>query len=165
MIRPPVGAIRRASNKASSFLPLPPCPMTATCSLSETVKLTPSRTRLLSSSAKDKLTTESSPVRGAEDLRLGHLQAGVDHSGGLELFDDLLVFDPRILFDLVEIKKFFPGRGQIFVRRQHRNQGAERQIAADYQISTDRIEEKWCKLGNEIIEKFNEKFSLINLES
>jgi hypothetical protein len=66
VIRPPVGAIKRASNKASSFLPLPPCPTTAMCSVSETVKLIPSRTRLPSSSAKDKLMTASSPVRGVE---------------------------------------------------------------------------------------------------
>ena len=164
VIRPPVGAIKRASNKASSFFPLPPCPMTATCSASETVKLIPSRTRLPSSSARDKLTTESSPVRGVEVFGLRQLQTGVDHSAGLELFYDLLVFDPRILFNLIKIEEFLPRRRQILVCRQHRDQGAERKIAADNQISSDSIKEKRCELGNEIIEEFHEKFALVNLE-
>ena len=59
--------------------------------------------------------------KGCRSLRLRHLQTGVDHSGGLKLFYDLLVFDTRILFDLIEIEQFFPGRGQILVCRQDRN--------------------------------------------
>src|SRR3984893_10533209 len=42
--------------------------------------------------------------KGRRSLRLRHLQTGVDHSGGLKLFYDLLVFDARILFDLVKIQ-------------------------------------------------------------
>ena len=70
-------------------------------------------------------------AEGYRSLRFRHLQTGVDHSGGLELFYDLLVFDARILFNLVKIQQFLPRRGQIFVCRQHRNQGAKRKIAAD----------------------------------
>src|SRR5207302_10045369 len=80
-------------------------------------------------------------AEGYRSLRLRHLQTGVDHSGGLELFYDLLVFDARILFDLVKIQQFLPRRGQILVCRQDCNQGAKREIAAD-----------------------NKKFALVNLE-
>ena len=43
-----------------------------------------------------------------QNWRFSHLQAGVDHSGGLKLFNYLLVLDSRFLLYLIEIKQFFP---------------------------------------------------------
>ncbi len=96
---------------------------------------------------------------------LVELQMRVDHSGRCELLDDLLVLDPRILLDLVEVEQLLPRRGQVLVGGEHRHQRAERQAAADHQIAADRIKEERGQLRDEIVKEFDEEFALVDFEA
>src|SRR5205814_8447925 len=77
------------------------------------------------------LLLHSFPTRRSSDL-----------AGGLELLDDLLVGDPRIFLDLVEVEQFLPRRGQVLVGGEDRHQRAERQTVLDDQIPAQRVEEE-----------------------
>ena len=165
VIRPPVGRISRASSRASSFLPLPLGPMTATCSSRRMLNVTASMMRLRSSSASEQIADRQLALQPRDLAGLAQHQLGIGQPGRLKLFDDLLVFDPRVLFLLIEIEQFLPRRGHVLVGRQHRDQRAERQIAADYQIAADRIEEERRQLSDEVVEKLDEEFALIDLEA
>src|SRR5205814_5887565 len=93
-----------------------------------------------------------------QDLfRLGEQQAGIGHAGGLELLDDLLVGDPRVLLDLIEVEELLPGRGEILVSGEDRHQRAERQGAPDDEIAAQRVEEERRQLTYEVIEKLRKK--------
>ena len=165
VMRPVVGCTSGASNKASSFFPLPPWPTTAMCSVERNREADPveNAAAVVLGERQVGHDREFAGER-RQSFRLGHLQTGVDHPGGLELFYDLLVFDPRILLDLIKIEEFLPRRSQIFVCRQHRDQSAERKISADHQITADRIEEKRRKLSNEIVQKLDKELTLVNFE-
>jgi hypothetical protein len=75
-------------------------------------------------------------------FRLVEQQLRAGKPGRLELLDDLLVDDPRIFLVLVKVEQLLPRRGDVFVRRQHRYQRAEGQLAADHQVSADRVEKE-----------------------
>src|SRR5260370_34606701 len=92
-------------------------------------------------------------------------QPRIGQARGVELVDDLLVFDPRILLLLVKIEQLLPRRGQVLIGRQHRNQSADRQIAADHQITADREEEERGQLREEVVEKLDKKFAPVDLEA
>src|SRR5262249_3193785 len=98
-------------------------------------------------------------------LGFGEQQVRIGHAGGLELLDDLLVSDPRVLLDLVEVEELLPGRGEILVGRNDRNERAERQGASDDEIAADRIEEERRQLVDQVVEELREEFALINLEA
>src|SRR3954454_18707805 len=92
-------------------------------------------------------------------------QLGIGQPGGLKLLDYLLVFDPRILFLLIEIKQFLPRRSHVLIGCQHRDKRAERQIAADHQIAADRIEEKRRQLSDEVVQEFDKEFAFVDFEA
>src|SRR5665213_711854 len=96
-------------------------------------------------------------------LRLGQQELGVEHVGRFELLDDLVVGEPRVLVVLVEVEQLLPRRRQILVRRQHRDQRAERQVAPDHQVAADREEERG-ELPDKVVEKFDEELAPVNLE-
>src|SRR5216683_4023884 len=97
-------------------------------------------------------------------LGLIEQQPGIDHAGRLKLLDDLLVGDPRIFLDLVEVEQLLPRRGHLFDRGDDRHQRAQRQRAADDQIATQREKEKRRQLTDEIVKKFREKFPAKDLK-
>ena len=83
----------------------------------------------------------------------------------LELRNDLLVFDPRVLLLLIILQQLFPRRVHFLVRREHGDQSANRQRSLDCQISPDGKEKEGPQLGEEVVEKLDEKFLAIDIHS
>ena len=48
---------------------------------------------------------------------------------------------------------------------EYRQKGTKRKLATNYQVATDRKEKEGNQLIQEVIEKFNEEFPLIDLEA
>src|ERR1700733_4334715 len=96
--------------------------------------------------------------------RFGEQQVQIDHVGRLELLDDLVVGDPRVLVVLIKVEQLLPGRRQILVRGKHRDQRAARQIPPVDQTAAERIEEERGQLPYEVVEELDEELPPVNLE-
>ena len=86
-------------------------------------------------------------------LWLAFEQFCADHAGGRKFIDDDLPTQAHVLGLVVIGQQFFPWRGQVFVGRQCRDQRTHGDVAFDRQIPADRIEQKWCQLCYEVVEK------------
>ena len=84
-------------------------------------------------------------------------------AGRIELGAQLRVFDLRVLLDLVEVEQLLPGRRQVLVGGEHADQRAERQAAAQYQITADRQEEERRELRDEVVQEFDEELLAIDV--
>ena len=80
------------------------------------------------------------------------------------MLNDLLVGDPRIFLDLVELEQLVPRRGHLLDGGDDRDQRAQRKTALDDQIAAQGKEEKRSQLTQEIVEKFGEEFPAIDLK-
>ena len=99
-----------------------------------------------------------------DPLRLLEQQPGVGHAGGLELLDNLLVGDPGVFLDLVEVEQLLPRRSQILVGGKDRHQRAERQIALDDQIAADQEKQERGDVSDQIVEEFYKELAVIDLK-
>ena len=91
-------------------------------------------------------------------------QPPVDHVGDMKLLDDLLVFDRDILLVLVVIEQFVPRCRHVFIGGEHRHQRAKRKAAFDDEIAADHKEEKRRQIADEIVEEFDKKLAIVDLE-
>ena len=96
-------------------------------------------------------------------LRIGALQRLVADARRVELSDHLLELDLRIPQQLVVGQQLLPGRVELLVRGDHRDQRAEREIAANHQIATDREEEERAELRQKVVEELDEELLLVDL--
>lgn len=93
-------------------------------------------------------------------LRVDGLQVLVAHAIRVELGDHLVVLDMHVHHHLIIAEQLLPRGIQLLVGTDHRDQRAEREITGDHQIAADRVEEERPKLGEEVIQEFDEELLL-----
>ena len=92
------------------------------------------------------------------------LEGLVQHAVGIELGDDLFIFYPRVGLLLVPVQQLFPGRRHVFMGADHGDQGANGDIALDYQNAAEQIKQERRRLIENIVERLNHVFALEDLE-
>src|SRR6185312_8994341 len=86
-------------------------------------------------------------------------------TGRLELRHDLLVLDPHVLLRCVPVQKLLPRREDVLVCGEHRNERAERKVAANHEIAADRVEEERRDLREEIVQELDEELAPVDVEA
>ena len=100
---------------------------------------------------------------GSRDLAL-HPGAGrrrpelerlVEHPGGTELGDDLLVLDTGVFAALVVVEQLLPGRGEVLVGRDRGHQGANLEPPHDHEVAADGVEAERSEVVDRVVEELD----------
>jgi hypothetical protein len=96
-------------------------------------------------------------------LGLGGLQTLVLESRRHELGDRLLVLDLHIVEGLIVAQKLAPGRGDILLGGDHGGERADRHLALQHEVATDRVEEERAELGDEVVQELDQELLLVDV--
>ena len=85
------------------------------------------------------------------------LERFVEHPGGTELGDHLLVLDAGVLPALVVVEQLLPRRGEVLVGRDRGHQGPDLEAALNDEVAADRIEAERAEVVDGVVQELDDE--------
>ena len=90
---------------------------------------------------------------------------GRPHAFGVELLHHLVVLDLHVLTLEVPVNQLLDRAWQVLVRDDHGDKLSDVKLSRDDEVTTGRVEYERRKLGNEIVQRLDEVFALVEFKT